>query len=75
MGIIPIHYDVTFMFYFNILGLDPIAYEHDDLFDILGISQFHMFYIYDFMCWVWTLKHILDKMFCVKRGALEHMSN
>ena len=23
----------------------------------------HMFYEYDFMCWVWTQKHIMDEMF------------
>ena len=27
----------------------------------------------DFMCWAWTLKHMIDEMFCVERGALEHM--
>ena len=46
-----------------------------------------MFYVYDFMCWAWTLKHIIDEMFvlsasfeaheylmfCVEREALEHM--
>ena len=33
-----------------------------------------MLYIYDFVFWAWTLKHIIDEMFCVERGALEHMS-
>ena len=46
-----------------------------------------MFYVYDFMCWAWTLKHIIDEMFvssaryeaheylmfCVEKEALEHM--
>ena len=39
------------------------AHEHHDLFDILGVSQLHMFYIYDFKFWAWTLKHIIDEMF------------
>ena len=30
--------------------------------------------MYDFMCWAWTLKHMIDEMFCVEWGALEHMS-
>ena len=47
----------------------------------------HMFYVYDFMCWAWTLTQIIDEMFvlsatyevheylmfCVEREALEHM--
>ena len=47
-----------------------------------------MFYVYDFMCREWTLKHIIDEMFvlstsseeheylmfCVEREPLEHMS-
>ena len=45
MGIRPIDYDVTLMFYFDILGLGPAAYKHDDLFDILRVSQLHMFYV------------------------------
>ena len=28
--------------------------------------------MYDFMCWEWTLKHMIDEMFCFERGALEH---
>ena len=45
MGIRPTDYDVTLMFYFDILGLGPAAYKHDDLFDILRVSQLHMFYV------------------------------
>ena len=26
------------------------------------------------LCWEWTLKHMIDEMFCVEREALEHMS-
>ena len=26
--------------------------------------------MYNFMCWEWTLKHIIDKMFCVEQGAM-----
>ena len=52
---------------------DPTAYEHDDLFDILGVSQLHMIYIYVFLCWAWTLKQMVDEIFRVERGALEHM--
>ena len=25
------------------------------------------------MCWEWTLKHMIDEMFCVEQGDLEHM--
>ena len=42
---IPIDYDVTLMFYFDILGQRPTAHEHDDLSDIFGVSQFHVIYI------------------------------
>ena len=55
------------------MGISPISYEHDDLFDILGISQLHMIHIYVCLCWAWTLKHMVDEMFCVERGSLEHM--
>ena len=48
----------------------------------------HMFYVYDFMCWAWTLKDIIDEMFvlsasseaheylmsCIEREAMENMS-
>ena len=58
------------------------------MFDILGVIKLHMFYVYDFMCWAWTVKHIIDEMFvlskifeeheylifCVEPEALEHMS-
>ena len=30
--------------------------------------------MYDFMCWAWNLKHMIDEMFCVERGDMEHMS-
>ena len=33
-----------------------------------------MLYIYDFMCWAWTLKHIIDEMFFVEQGAVENMA-
>ena len=29
--------------------------------------------IYVCLCWAWTLKHMIDEMFCFERGALEHM--
>ena len=68
---------------------DPTAYEHDDLFDILGISQLHMF-----LCMIlfvgsgpwstWLMRCFLlskelwstwvFKMFCVEWETLEHMS-
>ena len=31
-------------------------------------------YIYASLCWAWTLKHMIDEMFCVEREALEHLS-
>ena len=40
------------------------------MFDILGVSKFHMFYVYDFMCWVWTLKCIIDEMFVLSEKLL-----
>ena len=75
----PIDYDD----YLNVLFLywveDPTAYEHDDLFYILGVSQLLMIYIYIYiypcLCWVWNMKHMIGKMFCVERGVLEHMGN
>ena len=72
----PIDYDD----YLNVLFLywvkDYIACEHDDLFYILHVSQLLMIYIcFLFLCWAWTLKHMIDEMFCVERGALEHLSD
>ena len=70
----PIDYDdyldVLFLYWVE----DPTAYERDDLFYILGIIQFLMIYICClFLCWAWTLKHMIDVMICVEKGALEHM--
>ena len=43
----PIDYDVDLISYFDICWVeDPSAYEHDDLFYILGVSQLLMIYIY-----------------------------
>ena len=72
MGMSPIDYDVTLMFYF----------------DILGVSQLHMFYVWFYVlgmdpeahdhmrCFV--LSNELSstrvfKMFCVEQEALENM--
>ena len=67
------------MFFFIYWFEDPTAYEHDDLFYILGVSQLLMIYIYIYiyacLCWAWTLKHMIDEMFCVVQGALEHLSD
>ena len=54
---------------------DPIAYEHDDLFYILGVSQLLMIYVYACLCLVWTLNHMIDEILCVERGALENLSD
>ena len=43
------------------------------MFYILGISQLLMIYVYACLCWEWTLKHMIDEMFCVEQGALEHL--
>ena len=51
----------------------PSAYEHDVLFDILGVIQFHMICVCVCVCWAWTIKHMTNVMFCVEQGALEHM--
>ena len=70
---VPIDYDdyldVLFLYWVK----DHTAYEHDDLFYILGIIQLLMIYVYACLCWAWTLKHMIDEMFCVERGAMEHM--
>ena len=52
---------------------DHSTYEHDDLFYRLGVSQLLMIYLYACLCWVWTLKNMIDEMFCFEQGALEHM--
>ena len=58
---------IILMFYFWVE--DPIAYEHDDLFGILGVSQLLMIYMYIYvLCWAWTLKHMIDEVFCVGNG-------
>ena len=63
---------IILMFYF-ILVKDPIAYEHDDFLYILGVSQLLMIYVYACLCWAWTMKHMIDEMFCVEQEPLEHM--
>ena len=63
--------DVLFLYWVKY----PIAYEHDDLLYILGVSQLLLIYIYSSLCWRWTLKHMIDEMFCVEREALEHKSD
>ena len=74
---VPIDYDdyldVLFLYWVEY----PIAYENDYLFYILIISQLLLIYIYiyDFFCWAWPLKHMIDDMFCVEREALEHLSD
>ena len=64
--------DVLFLYWVE----DPTAYEHDDFFNISGVSELSMIYIYvcACLCLLWTLKHIIDEMFCVEQKALEHMS-
>ena len=54
---------------------ETTAYEHDDLFYILRVSLLLMIYVYACLGWAWTLKHVIDEMFCVERGPLEHMDN
>ena len=56
------------------MGGRTTAYEHDYLLYIFGVSQLLMIYAYSYLCWAWTLKHMIDEMFCVERGSLEHMS-
>ena len=43
----PVNYDVVISIYWV---EDPIAYEHDDLFYILGVSQLLIIYIYIYAC-------------------------
>ena len=34
-----------------------------------------MIYMYIYvLCWAWTLKHMINEMFCFEQEALEHMS-
>ena len=57
--------DVLFSYWVE----DPIAFEQDDLFCILGVSQLFMIYMYIYgLCWELTLKHMIDEMFCVGCG-------
>ena len=42
------------------------------MFDILGVIQLHMFYVYNLMCWVWTLKHIIDQIFLLSVSSEEN---
>ena len=57
MGMSPIDCDVILMFYFNILGQRQDTYEHDNLFDILDVSQLHMIYTCLFVLGVETKAH------------------
>ena len=54
--------DVLFLYWVE----EPTAYELDDLFYILGLSRLLMMYVYACLCWEWTLKHMIDEMFCVE---------
>ena len=31
-----------------------------------------MFYVYDFMCWAWTLMHIIDEIFVLSASSKAH---
>ena len=66
---VPLDYDDYFDVLFLYWVKDPTRYEHDDLFYILGVNQLLMIYICSlFLCWEWTLKHMIDKIFFVGRG-------
>ena len=71
----PIDYDdyldVLFLYWVK----DTTACEHDDLFYISVVSQLLKIYVYVCLCWAWTMKHMIDEMFFVDKGALEHMGN
>ena len=71
----PIDYDdyldVLFLYWVE----DPTTYEHDGSFYILGIRQLLMIYVYACLCWAWTLKHMIDEMFCAECEDLKHMSD
>ena len=60
---VPINYDdyldVLFLYWVEY----PTAYEHDDLFYILGVSQLLMIYVYACLCWAQSLKHRLVRCF------------
>ena len=71
----PIDYDDYLDVFILYWVKDPTAYEHDVLFYILDVSQLLMIYVYAYLCWEWTLKHMIDEMFSVEWGALEHMSS
>ena len=70
---VPIDYDDYLDVFILYWVKDPIAYEHGDLFYILGISQLLMIYVYAYLYWVGTLKQMIEEMFHVERGALEHL--
>ena len=75
MGKTPIDYDVTLMFYFGILGLRHHCIWTWWFFWYIGHKPItYDIYIYVCLCWAWSLKHMIDEMFCVEREALEHMS-
>ena len=65
---------IILMFYF-ILGQRPHCIWTWWFFYISGVSQLLMIYVYAYLCWAWTLKHMISEMFCAKWGALEHLSN
>ena len=73
------HVSIDYDYYLDVLFLywvkDPTAYEHDDLFYILGLSQLLIIYVYASLRWASTLKHMIDEMFYVEQGALEHLSD
>ena len=70
---VPIDYDD----YLNVFILywvkDTTSYELDDFFNIMGLIQLLMIYVYTCLCWEWTLKHMIEEIFCVEKGALEHI--
>ena len=71
---VPIDYDDYRDVLFYIGSKTPL-HMNDDLCCILCVIQLLLIYVYACLCWAWTLKHMIDDMFCVERGALENLSD
>ena len=73
MGMSSIDYDVTLMSYFDILGQRPHCIWTWWFVWYIGCNPITYVLCMISCVGAWTLKHIIDEMFCVERGALEHM--
>ena len=66
---------IILMFYFYSGSKTPL---HMNMMIVLYIGRKPIIddiYMLFVLCWAWTLKHMIDEMFCFEQEALEHLSD